>query len=78
MEKYSTKQNEKENKENLKARYQIILNQRDNAYNQLEKAKATVKYMDDKVKHYEKILAGIIPDDSNPKNWTEKTKPNNH
>ena len=67
-----------ENKENLKARYQIILNQRDNEYNQLEKAKATVKYMDDKVKHYEKILAGIIPDDSNPKNWTEKTKPNNH
>ena len=44
-----------ESEENLKARYQIILDQREKAYKRLEKAKATVKYMDDKVLHYEKI-----------------------
>lgn len=67
-----------ENRENLLARYQIILNQREQAYKRLEEAKATVKYMDDKVRHYEEILAGAIPDDSNPKTWTEQTKPKNH
>ena len=67
-----------ENRENLLARYQIILNQREQAYKRLEEAKATVKYMDDKVRHYEDILAGVIPDDSNPKTWTEQTKPKNH
>ena len=45
-----------ESEENLKARYQIILDQRKKAHKRLEEAKATVKYMDDKVLHYEKIL----------------------
>lgn len=67
-----------ENEENLKARYQIILKQREQAHKRVEEAKATAKYMDDKVKHYEDILAGIIPDDSNPRTWTDKTRPNNH
>ena len=31
---------------------------------------STAKYMDDKVAHYEAILAGLAPDDTNPKNWT--------
>lgn len=66
------------NKENLNARYQIILKQREQAHKRVEEAKATAKYMDDKVKHYEGILAGIIPDDSNPKTWTEQTRPDNH
>jgi len=67
-----------ESVENLRARYQIILKQREEAYKRIEEAKATAKYMDDKVKHYEDILAGIIPDDSNPNKWTESTRPDKH
>ena len=67
-----------ENEENLKSRYQIFLKQRDEAYKRLEEAKATVEYMDHKVKHYEDILAGLIPDDSNPEKWTEATRPKLH
>lgn len=67
-----------ESEENLKARYQIILKQREQAYKRLEEAKATAKYMDDKVKHYDDILAGIIPDDSNPKTWDKKSNPPKH
>ncbi len=64
-----------ESEENLRARYAIILKQRDEAYKRLEEAKATVTYMDDKVAHYESILAGITPDDTNPKNWTSENRP---
>lgn len=67
-----------ENEENLQARYQIIVKQRKQAYKRVEEALATAKYMDEKVKHYEKILKGIIPDDSNPKTWTEYFKPDSH
>ncbi len=67
-----------ESQENLEARYRIILKAREESYKKVEEAKATAKYMDDKVKHYENILAGIIPDDSNPVNWTEETRPANH
>lgn len=67
-----------ESENNLKARYKIILRQRDEAYKRIDEAKATAKYMDKKVKHYEDILAGLIPDDSNPKNWTENTRPERH
>ncbi len=64
-----------ESEENLKARYQIILKQRDEAYKKVEEAQATAKYMDDKVAHYEAILAGLAPDDTNPKNWTAENRP---
>lgn len=57
-----------ESEENLRARYAIILKQR-------EEAKATAKYMDGKVAHYEAILAGLTPDDTNPKNWTAENRP---
>lgn len=67
-----------ENAENLNARYQIILKQRDQAYRRIDEAKATAEYMDEKVRHYENIIAGIIPDDSNPGNWTEQTRPKGH
>ncbi|MGN0497095.1 MAG: MerR family transcriptional regulator, partial [Lachnospiraceae bacterium] len=67
-----------ENEENLKARYHIILKQCDEAYKRLEEAKATVDYMEHKVKHYEDILAGLVPDDSNPKNWTKGSRPEPH
>lgn len=64
-----------ESKETLYERYQIILHQQEQAYKCMEYAKATVDYIDKKVKHYEKILAGLIPDDSNPEYWTSATKP---
>ena len=67
-----------ENAENLNARYQIILKQREQAYRRIEEAKATAEYMDEKVRHYENIIAGIIPDGSNPGNWTEQTRPKGH
>lgn len=64
-----------ESKENLRARYAIILKQREEAYKHVEQAEATAKYMDDKVAHYEAILAGLAPDDTNPKNWTMGNRP---
>lgn len=59
-----------ESEENLRARYQLILRQRERAYQKAAEAKAAAEYMDDKVKHYEDILAGLTPDDMNPGKWT--------
>lgn len=42
--------------------------QREEAYKRVEQAKATAKYMDAKVAHYETILSGLAPDDTNPQN----------
>ena len=67
-----------ESRETLYARYQIILRQREQAYKRIEEATATAAYMDEKVQHYEQILSGLIPDDSNPENWTETTRPKKH
>ena len=64
-----------ESGETLYARYQIILRQREQAYKRIEEANATAAYMDEKVQHYEQILSGLIPDDSNPAYWTEDTRP---
>ena len=64
-----------ETEENLRARFAIILKQREAAYGRLREAEATVKYMDEKVAHYEAILAGAAPDDSNPRDWTPDTRP---
>jgi len=64
-----------ESEENLKARYQIILRQREEAYKKVEEAKAAARYMDNKVAHYEAILAGLAPDDTNPKKWTAENRP---
>lgn len=64
-----------ESQENLQARYAIILKQREAAYKRVEDAKVIAKYMDDKVAHYEAILAGLAPDDTNPKNWTIENRP---
>ena len=64
-----------ESEENLRARYAIILKQREEAYRRLEEAKATVKHMEDKAAHYEAILAGLSPDDTNPQNWTVESRP---
>ena len=67
-----------ENEENLTVRYRIFLKQREEAYKRLEEARKTVAYMDHKVKHYEDILAGLVPDDSNPGKWTEENRPKIH
>lgn len=64
-----------ESEENLRARYAIIKKQREEACKRLEEARATLKYMDDKVAHYEAILAGSAPDDTNPRNWTPENRP---
>lgn len=66
---------QEKSEENLKARYAIILRQRDAAYKKVEEAKATAKYMDEKVAHYEAVLKGLTPDDTNPKNWTAENRP---
>ena len=67
-----------ESRENLEARYKIIVSQREQAYRRIEEAKAAVAYIDEKVRHYEDILAGKTPDDSNPADWTPKTRPAKH
>ena len=64
-----------ESEEIMRARYAIIVKQRTEAYKRLEEAKAAVKYMDEKAAHYEAILAGRAPDDTNPKNWTAENRP---
>ena len=64
-----------QSEENLRARYAIILKQRKEADKRLEEAEATVKYMDGKAAHYEEILAGLAPDNTNPKNRTAETRP---
>lgn len=61
--------------ENLRARYAIIRKQREEAYRRIEEAKAAARYMDEKVAHYEAILAGLAPDDTNPRNWTAENRP---
>lgn len=53
----------------------IILKQREEAYRRIAEAEVTAHYMDEKVAHYEAILAGLAPDDTNPKNWTAENRP---
>lgn len=67
-----------ESEENLKARYSIFLKQREEAYKRLKEVQATIAYMEHKIKHYEDILAGLAPDDTNPSSWTEETRPQQH
>lgn len=60
---------QEESGENVRKRYQIILKQCREAHRKADEAKATAEYMDRKVKHYEDILAGLVPDDMNPGKW---------
>ena len=64
-----------ESAENLRSRYAIIAKQRAEAYKRVAEAKATAKYMDEKAAHYEAILAGLAPDDTNSRNWTAENRP---
>lgn len=67
-----------ESRETLYARCQIILRQREQAYRRIGEARATAAYMDKKVRCYEQILFGLIPDDSSLEHWTESTRPGKH
>lgn len=67
-----------ESHETLTARYEFMLRQRERAYERIEEARATAAYMDEKVRHYEEIIAGLIPDDSNPASWTAGSRPERH
>lgn len=67
-----------ESEENLLARYQIILDQREKAFERLEEAKATVDYMNQKVEHYQDIMKGLAEDDTNPGKWTVEKRPERH
>ncbi len=67
-----------ESKDNLEARYKIILKQKEKAYELLKEAENTVEYLEKKAKHYEDILAGKSDDDTNPAVWTDKTRPLPH
>lgn len=78
IKKYCELCRQPESRQNMEARYQIILNQQKEAYKRLEEAKATVDYMDKKVEHYQAILKGIEPDDTNPGNWTDENRPDKH
>lgn len=52
--------------DNIQARFEFIKKQRDLAYIRLKEAQELVVYMDNKVKHYEDIIAGKKTDDTNP------------
>lgn len=67
-----------ESKDNLQARYYIFLKQRQEAYQRLQEVQTTIDYMNHKIKHYEDILSGKTSDDSNPKNWSRKMRPEIH
>ena len=58
-----------ESEENVRARYQIIKKQQEQAHRRAAEAKAAADYIDYKVQHYEDILAGLAPDDMNPGSW---------
>ena len=64
--------------DNLRARYQIILDQREKAFERLEEAKATVDYMNQKVEHYQDIMKGLAEDDTNPGKWAAEKRLERH
>ena len=49
----------------LPERYAFMLKQREQAYARLREAEESVQYMENKIRHYEDILAHKIPDDTN-------------
>lgn len=63
-----------ESEENLMARYRLILKEREEVHRRVAQAQAAAEYMDQKVKHYEDILAGYLPDDANPGKWETDRK----
>lgn len=75
IKKYCELCRKEESQETLRARYEMILNARTDAYARLKEAKTAVDFIEKKVAHYESILAGLIHDDSNPNTWTEKDRP---
>lgn len=78
IKKYCELCKQPETEENMKARYEIILNQQKEAYKKVQEAQRVADYMDKKVAHYQDILKGLTPDDTNPVNWTTATRPQKH
>lgn len=70
IKEYSTLCMQEETQENLKARAKIIEEQQKVAHQRLREAQNTANYMDQKVAHYNAILAGKLADDTNPNSWT--------
>lgn len=54
---------------NLEQRYEIIKKQQPLVQRQYEEAKQRLDYINHKLKDYEDMLSGKIPDKSNPSNW---------
>jgi len=59
-----------ESGENLRARYRLIARAREQAHRKARDAQAAAEFVDRKARHYEEILAGLKPDDTNPERWT--------
>lgn len=51
-------------------RYEIILKQKDLVFAQLEEAKIMAEYITRKEKHYRDIINKLIPDNTNPSQWS--------
>lgn len=64
-----------ESERNLRQRYEIILRQKQKAYQKLKEAKEAVDFIESKTEHYENILKGKLPDDTNPQKWTKENRP---
>ncbi|MGM9970161.1 MAG: MerR family transcriptional regulator [Anaeroplasma sp.] len=54
---------------NLEQRYEIIKEQLPNVQKQYDEAKQRLDYIKHKIKDYEDMLSGKIPDKSNPSEW---------
>ena len=60
-----------EGESTIPQRYEILLEQKDNALAQLEEAKRIAKFMEDKASHYFDIINQGVSDDMNPGKWTK-------
>lgn len=58
-----------EGDETAEKRMQIILEQKAYIDAKLEEVQACAQYLENKVKYYEDVMAGLIIDNSNPNNW---------
>lgn len=62
----------------IQERYEIILKQKAVALAQVEEAKRSVKYLEDKAKHYLDVINAVITDDTNPGKWSNRNHTQTH
>ncbi|MFP7733298.1 MerR family transcriptional regulator [Priestia aryabhattai] len=60
-----------EGESTIPQRYEILLEQRDKAFAQLEEAKQRAEFMVNKVGHYRDIMNNVVPDNMNPGTWSK-------